>query len=180
MRRTLETRGRSDRNRDAGAGAGAQHFVPDVLGHAKRVRSAEKAGVECGHHVRAVDTGDLQTVAAGFRGGLRNRQKGLRHAFAAHMDLLRVGQVSHFGAHRDAVMAGLQKGVAEVHRAGEFERTPEYRLRAALVVVMPRANAASAKLIVMFLRMFIVFLLFDWANLWSPSIYKGESGVRKL
>jgi hypothetical protein len=42
------------------------------------------------------------------------------------------------------------------------------------------ANAARAKLIVMFLRMFIVFLLFRLGNLRSPSIYKGASGGRKL
>jgi hypothetical protein len=40
---------------------------------------------------------------------------------------------------------------------------------------MPRANAASAKLIVMFLRMFIVFLLFDWANLACPSSIKARA-----
>jgi hypothetical protein len=44
----------------------------------------------------------------------------------------------------------------------------------ACVVVKPRANAVSAKLIVKFFRIFIVILPLYLVNLWLPSSYKAE------
>jgi hypothetical protein len=58
-------------------------------------------------------------------------------------------------------MAGLQKAVAKVHRAGEFERTLEYRLRAGFGGVHRLSP-------------------FRWGQPLVALDYKGASGARKL
>jgi hypothetical protein len=44
----------------------------------------------------------------------------------------------------------------------------------ACVVVTPKANAVSAKVIVKCLNMFIVFLLYVWSTPWLPSPGKAQ------